>query len=55
MMFLLIVATIVAPIAALIFADWWRQRRRNRAHDKNFRPGWVAEEINKFKREKTKP
>jgi purine-cytosine permease-like protein len=33
MIFLLIVATVAAPIIAILFAEWWRVRRRAKSKE----------------------
>ncbi len=56
MVFLLVVATLLAPIAALVFADWWREHKRAKREANSAKarePGWVAEEIRKRTEGKT--
>jgi len=31
MVFLLVIATLLAPVAAIVFAEWWTERRRAKA------------------------
>jgi hypothetical protein len=48
MVFLLVVATLLAPVLALVFADWRRERKRRQRASAGARqqPGWVSDTKN---------